>query len=73
MDRTYNFRNVHRHLSGADTHTQTVDDTTDDQHRNVLGGADNDRSNAPMQPCMVSRERKKSIPASDTYQITEPI
>lgn len=30
------FGNVYGHLSGADTNTEAIDDTTDDQHGDVL-------------------------------------
>jgi len=34
-------------LSGADTDTETVDDTSDNEHANVLGRADNDAADDP--------------------------
>lgn len=43
----YQFSNVDRNLSRADTDGETVDDTADNQHGNVLSGTDKDRTNAP--------------------------
>lgn len=46
-------RDIDRNLSRADTHAEAVDDTTNDQHGNVLGGADNDRTNTPVERTLV--------------------
>jgi hypothetical protein len=38
---------VDGNLSRADAYSETVDDTSDSQHGNVLGSADEDGTNAP--------------------------
>lgn len=40
-------RDVDWHLSGADTDAEAVDDTTDDEHGNVLCSRDDDAANDP--------------------------
>jgi hypothetical protein len=42
-----NFRNVDRNLGRADANTEAVDYTADDEHGDVLRGADDDASNDP--------------------------
>jgi len=41
------FRDVDRHLCRANADTESVDDTADDKHGNVLRGTNDDASNHP--------------------------
>ena len=45
---TYQFRNVDGNLSRADSDTESVDDAADNEHRDVLRGANDDGANAPV-------------------------
>lgn len=45
--RQRDFREIDGDLSRADTDTEAVDHTTDDEHGNVLRGGDDDASNDP--------------------------
>jgi hypothetical protein len=41
------FRDVDRDLSGADTDGETIDEATNDEHADVLGGTGNDGTDNP--------------------------
>ena len=47
LTRGRQFRNVHRNLSGADTHTKPIQNPPDNQHTDVLRSAYDDRTNNP--------------------------
>ena len=43
-----NLGNVDRDLGGLDTNGETVDNTTNNKHTDILRGADKDRTNHPV-------------------------
>lgn len=46
-----NLGDIDGNLSGADSDRETVDDTSDDKHRNVLGSADDNGAKNPVDAC----------------------
>lgn len=47
-ERFHQFGNIHWDLSRANAHTETIYDTANDQHSDILRGTDDDRADAPI-------------------------
>lgn len=79
-ERFHQFGNIHWDLSRANAHTETIYDTTNDQHSDILRGTDDDRADAPIgknKKAPISLPILKNIFAFTTdckeaYQMIEP-
>lgn len=68
FSRGHTFANVHRDLCRLDADAETVDDATNDQHGNVLRGADDGRADDPNHTadhdCLSSSQHVRQVPGN---------